>query len=256
MRWVIISSLAMFGLADLIVLNLVAIPRYQDELQGASGEIAQVTEPVDVATPASNEAPPRQESNPPIGVEPAEPEEPPQGETPEVEAPTEPETAAQPEAGTEPEAPPIVEPPPEPEAPEPPAIEPPLPAEPEAQPSPTVTQPATNTAAPLLEPAYFATGSSGLRSYVQEHLRHAVVVMRRDPSLRVMLRGHSDSRGLEGDNLGLSRSRAQAVADFLVQQGISRQRIVIEGVGESQPVSAGEGAEDWAKNRRVEVIWR
>lgn len=231
MRWVIISSLVVLGLADLMVLNLVAIPRYRDSLRGAGGDVAEVTEP-------------------------AQPQEPEPNDLPDVETATEPETAADPEAGLEPGAPAVEEPTAEPETQDPLPAEPELPAEPQTPPSPTVTQPTNTASAPPLEPAYFATGSAGVLSYVREHLRHAVVVMRRDPSLRVLLRGHSDRRGLDENNLGLSRSRAEAVADYLVSQGIPRQRIDVEWVGESQPANTGDTLEDRAKNRRVELIWR
>jgi outer membrane protein OmpA-like peptidoglycan-associated protein len=110
--------------------------------------------------------------------------------------------------------------------------------------------------APPIEPAYFATGSYALRPFVREHLKQAVIVMRRQPSLEVLLRGHTDRRGTEQNNIGLSRQRAEAVAEFLVEQGVDRRRVQTEGVGASQPASLGDTRDDWAKNRRVELIWR
>jgi len=95
-----------------------------------------------------------------------------------------------------------------------------------------------------------------LQSWVQTHLLEVVVVMRRRPQLRVLLRGHADERGDEQENLRLSQGRAEAVAAFLVDQGIARERIDVEWVGEAMPADTSGSPAARARNRRVEMVWR
>jgi outer membrane protein OmpA-like peptidoglycan-associated protein len=54
-------------------------------------------------------------------------------------------------------------------------------------------------------------------------------------------------------NERISKERAEAVANFLVGQGISRSRITTEGLAYDQPVADNNTAEGRAQNRRVEV---
>lgn len=68
---------------------------------------------------------------------------------------------------------------------------------------------------------------------------------------RFLIEGHTDSRGNLNTNMDLSRRRAQAVADFLAQQGVEASRIDVRGFGPSQPL-AGHVASD-TRNRRVEA---
>jgi OOP family OmpA-OmpF porin len=65
--------------------------------------------------------------------------------------------------------------------------------------------------------------------------------------------GHTDSTGPEDYNQGLSERRAQAAADYLVSKGVSPSRIVVRGVGESQPLADNATREGRAMNRRVEL---
>lgn len=68
---------------------------------------------------------------------------------------------------------------------------------------------------------------------------------------RFLIEGHTDSRGNLNTNMDLSRRRAQAVADFLAQQGVEASRIDVRGFGPSQPLP-GHVASD-TRNRRVEA---
>ena len=66
--------------------------------------------------------------------------------------------------------------------------------------------------------------------------------------------GHTDSVGAEAYNQGLSERRAKATAMFLIDQGVSADRIETKGMGESQPVADNGNAAGRAKNRRVEIL--
>jgi len=66
--------------------------------------------------------------------------------------------------------------------------------------------------------------------------------------------GHTDSRGSEEYNMGLSKRRAQAVADHLMTQDSSRgQFIKVVGRGESEPIASNDTDEGRALNRRVVI---
>lgn len=75
----------------------------------------------------------------------------------------------------------------------------------------------------------------------------------------IVLRGHTDSRGYDGDNLVTSRIRAMAVRDYLAAHGVDPGRITVIALGETRPVApnaTSEGQdypEGRARNRRVEV---
>ncbi len=74
--------------------------------------------------------------------------------------------------------------------------------------------------------------------------------------LRVRLEGHADERGTREYNLALGERRANAVAAYLVAQGASRSQIEVISYGEEKPVDAGHNESAWAKNRRVEIVYR
>lgn len=69
----------------------------------------------------------------------------------------------------------------------------------------------------------------------------------------IRVEGHTDAVGSEGYNLKLSVRRAEAVKEFLVQQGIPANAIKTEGFGETQPVANNATREGRAQNRRVAV---
>jgi OOP family OmpA-OmpF porin len=73
-----------------------------------------------------------------------------------------------------------------------------------------------------------------------------------NPDARVAIEGHTDAQGDEASNLALSESRAEAVRDYLVSQGIAADRLETAGFGESRPIASNDTAEGRAENRRIE----
>jgi outer membrane protein OmpA-like peptidoglycan-associated protein len=65
--------------------------------------------------------------------------------------------------------------------------------------------------------------------------------------------GHTDDVGDDEYNLELSKQRAEAVRDYLVETGADASKIVALGAGEKQPIASNTTEEGRAKNRRVEV---
>jgi len=65
--------------------------------------------------------------------------------------------------------------------------------------------------------------------------------------------GHTDSTGPEDYNQGLSERRAQAVADYIIAEGIDATIIDVSGEGENNPIASNDTREGRAENRRVDV---
>lgn len=83
-------------------------------------------------------------------------------------------------------------------------------------------------------------------SYLQLH--EIAAELKRKPTLKVDIRGYTDSSGSEPHNLELSKARAKAAADYLVSTGIDKSRITFGGYGSANPLPDV----DPALNRRVE----
>jgi outer membrane protein OmpA-like peptidoglycan-associated protein len=102
----------------------------------------------------------------------------------------------------------------------------------------------------------FESSRAVLRPEAHERLGAVAEALRASPERFAIVAGYTDSRGTESRNRELSRARAQSVADFLLQAGVSADRIQVEGRGESLPVADNTSAEGRANNRRVEIILR
>jgi outer membrane protein OmpA-like peptidoglycan-associated protein len=74
------------------------------------------------------------------------------------------------------------------------------------------------------------------------------------PGLKLQLEGHTDSVGTDDYNLKLSQERADAVRDFLVEQGVAVANITSVGLGKAGPVASNDSAAGRQQNRRVELV--
>lgn len=73
------------------------------------------------------------------------------------------------------------------------------------------------------------------------------------PSATVELGGHTDNMGEEAQLLTLSEGRANAVKDYLVENGVEESRIFAKGYGASQPFQSNDTEDGRSKNRRTEI---
>ena len=71
---------------------------------------------------------------------------------------------------------------------------------------------------------------------------------------RVRVEGYTDSTGAESYNQQLSERRAEAVREALMDRGINRARIEVQGFGEQYPVATNETSAGRQQNRRVEIV--
>lgn len=100
---------------------------------------------------------------------------------------------------------------------------------------------------------YFDTERFNINQKSQETLDRLADIFKEYPNTNILVEGHTDSQGSESYNLTLSRNRAQAVTNFLVNQGIDKERMDTKWYGELQPKYDNETPEGRAKNRRVEL---
>jgi outer membrane protein OmpA-like peptidoglycan-associated protein len=99
----------------------------------------------------------------------------------------------------------------------------------------------------------FDFDSSELRAEARENLRKLAEIMGRDDDTNLLVVGHTDWIGDENYNQRLSERRARSASDYLIAQGIQRNRIDVEGKGEHEPIADNETEEGRQQNRRVEV---
>lgn len=81
---------------------------------------------------------------------------------------------------------------------------------------------------------YFNFDKSDIRSDAQLELDKIVAFMNQYPEVKIEIGSHTDSRGNDAYNLGLSERRAQSTRDYLITMGIDASRLTAKGYGETQ----------------------
>ncbi|HEY3430683.1 MAG TPA: OmpA family protein, partial [Cyclobacteriaceae bacterium] len=105
----------------------------------------------------------------------------------------------------------------------------------------------------VLEDLIFAQGKSVIDPKSHKGLNEVVQMMKENPTIEIQLEGHTDNQGSSKANLSLSQDRVDAVKKYLVQKGISKNRIQTKAYGGTQPLGNELTPEARMKNRRVEM---
>ena len=106
----------------------------------------------------------------------------------------------------------------------------------------------------ILQQIFFDHNSATISEGSQPVLEAVAAVMKKLGDASVRVEGHTDEVGSDAVNLDLSRRRARAVAQWLIENaGIDATRLQTTGYGKSRPLVSGSTA-DTGKNRRVEFV--
>lgn len=99
----------------------------------------------------------------------------------------------------------------------------------------------------------FQTGSADLNADFLKVLDSVGLVLKEYDKTLIVINGHTDNVGSDASNQALSQRRAQSVGTYLAGRNVSNQRMLVNGMGESQPIASNETPEGRAQNRRVEL---
>jgi outer membrane protein OmpA-like peptidoglycan-associated protein/tetratricopeptide (TPR) repeat protein len=115
-----------------------------------------------------------------------------------------------------------------------------------------------------INPIYFDYNKWNIREDAKKELNKIVKVMKDNPSIRIELGSHTDSRGNDASNMALSDKRAKSSANYIISQGISASRISGKGYGESRLIvtdaqiarmpTTAEKEAGHQQNRRTEFL--
>jgi len=100
----------------------------------------------------------------------------------------------------------------------------------------------------------FSFDSSVLSDQAQQILNSKADYLRANSGIMVTVEGHCDNRGTEAYNIALGERRAESVKSFLVDLGISANRLKTISYGEERPIAMGQDEASWAKNRRAQFM--
>jgi outer membrane protein OmpA-like peptidoglycan-associated protein len=101
----------------------------------------------------------------------------------------------------------------------------------------------------------FPSGKEELSPIARQNLDQvAHALNEQPPGTRFSVAGHTDDSGNSAQNKQLSLQRARAVAEQLSAAGIERDRVEVDGYGETRPIAGNDTAEGRASNRRVEIV--
>ena len=97
----------------------------------------------------------------------------------------------------------------------------------------------------------FESNSDRLLPGATSVLNDAVATLKKNPSIKFEVAGHTDSDGAADYNEGLSARRATTVHDYLAANGVAEDRMTVRGYGESEPIADNATSAGKAQNRRV-----
>ena len=100
---------------------------------------------------------------------------------------------------------------------------------------------------------YFDTNSDRIKNISFTTIDKIITLMKQVPNVQFVIEGHTDNRNSEQYNIYLSQRRANAVRKYMIQQGVSNEKLKSIGYGESRPKFSNWNAGGRQLNRRVEI---
>jgi outer membrane protein OmpA-like peptidoglycan-associated protein len=104
----------------------------------------------------------------------------------------------------------------------------------------------------VLKNIFFDFDKATIRSESANELDRLIKLLTENPTLKIELGSHTDSKGSDDYNQKLSQSRSQSVVTYLIGKGISTDRLVAKGYGEVMPVATNDTEAGRQENRRTE----
>jgi outer membrane protein OmpA-like peptidoglycan-associated protein len=104
----------------------------------------------------------------------------------------------------------------------------------------------------VLKNIFFDFDKATIRSESANELDRLIKLLTENPTLKIELGSHTDSKGSDDYNQKLSQSRSQSVVTYLINKGISTDRLVAKGYGETVPVATNDTEAGRQENRRTE----
>jgi len=105
-----------------------------------------------------------------------------------------------------------------------------------------------------LDDVFFDFDKSDLRDDTLATLERHVMVLKANPTVRVLIEGHCDERGTEEYNIALGERRAERVRSFIIGSGINATRMRTISYGEMRPKDPDHSEGAWALNRRSHFV--
>lgn len=118
---------------------------------------------------------------------------------------------------------------------------------------PEVTEDIQKTLNAYAKTILFDSGRSSIKTESNQVLRDIMGILNTYPTAKFTVEGHTDGAGSNKLNQRLSDSRANAVKNHLVENGIDQFRLSAIGYGEDRPIASNKTKAGRAKNRRVEI---
>ncbi|MGK6350240.1 OmpA family protein [Parapedobacter sp. DT-150] len=100
----------------------------------------------------------------------------------------------------------------------------------------------------------FDFDKTDLKPNAKTNVAKLVENLNSNPDTDILVVGHTDNKGTDSYNQGLSERRARSVKDYAVSQGLAGRRIKTEGRSFHEPIAENETEAGRAQNRRVEIV--
>ena len=99
----------------------------------------------------------------------------------------------------------------------------------------------------------FESGKAALNISTSNDLDRLVLFLKDNATSKLEIQGHTDISGTVAGNNKLSQARANSIVNYLINKGISKDRLIAKGYGPSVPIASNTTVEGKAQNRRVEM---
>ena len=114
-------------------------------------------------------------------------------------------------------------------------------------------QPIEANAHIILKNVFFDSKKTELKPESITELDNVVRLMNQNPNIKILISGYTDNVGKPSDNLNLSKGRAVAVVNYLLNKSVKNERLSFKGMGEANPVADNKTEQGRALNRRTEL---